>query len=91
MACCWTTHVCLAPAVIEVAPVSKMTGAGVVWLAMVLSPSWPSILIPQQAVVPFCLRAHVWYSPVLVAVTPVSPTTMAGMVRLVVVASPTCP
>jgi hypothetical protein len=77
------------------------TGAGVGRLIVVPSPSWPVLLLPQQATVPARDTAHVWGAvsmakdvlriPVSIIETSARPDTGTGVGRSTVVPSPSWP
>ena len=73
------------------APVIPVTATGVELLVMVLLPSCPTPLRPQQLTVPPLPTAHVCFPPAATAVAPAIPVTVTGVDELVVVPLPSWP
>src|SRR5881628_3296569 len=78
-----TAQVCTYPAsrVAKVTPAGAPTGTGTGLSTVVLSPSWPDALAPQQYTTPFVARPQLWKKPVVrvVNVTPAGACTSTGL------------
>ena len=74
-----TAHEWLVPVATAVAPDNPDTLTGLADLSsVVMSPSCPEPLLPQQAICPPATTAHEWFSPAASAVAPDTPDTSTG-------------
>jgi hypothetical protein len=74
-----------------VAVVIPLTTTGIELFVVVLSPSWPESLEPQQETLPPARSAQEWYQPAMTSAAVVIPLTGTGTELPVVVPLPSSP